>query len=87
VRPTLDRVTRTRLEWVESIYRELGCDVEDARRRARLCYTLYVGIGDLRRIGAHASGTAGAPDLTADLDLLMETLLPSAGPRERSATP
>jgi hypothetical protein len=54
VRPTLDRVTRTRLEWIESIYRELGCDVEDARRRARLCYTLYVGIGDLRRIGAHA---------------------------------
>lgn len=87
VRPTLDRVTRTRLEWIESIYRELGCDAEHARRRARLCYALYVGIGDLRRIGAHAPGNAGVLDLTADVDLLVKTLLPSGGQRERSAAP
>lgn len=76
VRPTLERVTRTRLEWIQSLYRELGCDEPDARRRARLCYAIYVGIGDLRRVDAHAPDDPGALDLASELDLLVETLLP-----------
>jgi hypothetical protein len=49
VAPVLERVTRTRLAFLERQYEALGLDPPAARARARMAYALYVGLGDLRR--------------------------------------
>lgn len=49
VAPVLERVTATRLAFLTRLYTDLGLASEVARRHARLAYTVYLGIADLRR--------------------------------------
>lgn len=49
VQPVLARVTRTRLQVLERLYREIGLDDPAATRYARLAYAVYLGTADLRR--------------------------------------
>lgn len=43
VKPVIGRVSERRLEHLARSYREVGFGVDDARHRARLAYTAYVG--------------------------------------------
>lgn len=43
VEPVVERITRRRLDYLARAFRELGLDEEQARHRARLTYTSYVG--------------------------------------------
>lgn len=80
VAPFLARVTRTRLEFLEQLFGELGRDAADARRRAHLAYALYLGLGDLRR-AVPGLPVAGA-DLDRSVELMVDALVPSARARE-----
>jgi AcrR family transcriptional regulator len=57
VAPVLERVTRTRLAFLERQFEALGLDPPAARARARMAYALYVGLGDLRRAAPQAPMT------------------------------
>jgi hypothetical protein len=57
VAPVLERVTRTRLAFLERPFEALGLDPPAARARARMAYALYVGLGDLRRAAPQAPMT------------------------------
>jgi AcrR family transcriptional regulator len=57
VAPVLERVTRTRLAYLERQYEALGFDPPAARARARMAYALYVGLGALRRAAPQAPMT------------------------------
>jgi hypothetical protein len=48
VREAVARVTRRRLDYLESCYVELGRPRREARRSALLAYTAYVGLVHLR---------------------------------------
>lgn len=74
--PVLERVTEKRLAFLERLYRDLGLPSDEVRRRSRLSYALYFGIGALRQ-AAPGSEPAG-PDLDAYLDLAIRTLLDAA---------
>jgi hypothetical protein len=58
VAPVLERVTRTRLAFLERPFEALGLDPPAARARARMAYALYVGLGDLRRAAPQAPMTS-----------------------------
>ena len=60
VAPVLERVTRTRLAFLERQFEALGLDPPAARARARMGYALYVGLGDLRRATPQAPMTESA---------------------------
>ena len=49
VGPVLERVTVARLSALRRLFVDAGLEVEEAARRARLAYALYVGVIDLRR--------------------------------------
>jgi AcrR family transcriptional regulator len=72
VRAVLDRVTHTRLAFLEQLYLELGVAAAQAACRARLAYALYLGIGELRRAD---SGPAGE-ELDAFLALAVDAVMP-----------
>jgi len=78
VRPVLERVTRTRLAFLERLYRELGVPAGEAARRARLAYALYLGIGELRR--ADPDGDPAGAALDVYLNLAVEIVMPPAEP-------
>jgi len=71
VAPVLERVTLTRLAFLERLYADLGSEPAAARRQARLAYALYVGTIDLRRA---APGVA-----EADVAPMVEALVRAAG--------
>ncbi|WP_433018823.1 TetR/AcrR family transcriptional regulator [Kribbella sp. CA-294648] len=48
VQPVLVRVTRTRMEFIVQMYRDLGLSKRDAERHARLTYSLFLGMSQLR---------------------------------------
>lgn len=48
VAPVLQRVTRTRVEYLTEVYRELGHDATEARRQALVAYAAYTGWLQLR---------------------------------------
>ncbi|MFC5001252.1 TetR/AcrR family transcriptional regulator [Dactylosporangium cerinum] len=47
VGPVVQRVTRRRLDYVEQLFTEAGFEAGEARRRALLAYTAYVGQAQL----------------------------------------
>jgi AcrR family transcriptional regulator len=47
VRPLLDRVTRRRLDFTAGLFRRLGFSPADAKRRALLAYSAYLGHAQL----------------------------------------
>jgi AcrR family transcriptional regulator len=74
VRAVLERVTRTRLAFLEQLYLELGVAAKQSAVRARLAYALYLGIGALRRADTD-SGPAGE-ELDAFLALAVDAVMP-----------
>jgi AcrR family transcriptional regulator len=43
VAPAMTRVSGRRIGYLEGLFRELGCDAEEAGRRALLAYSAYIG--------------------------------------------
>ena len=78
-RPVYARVTRRRLEYVETLYSKLGYAPGPARAWARLAFGAYLGTVQLATIGLVANHELGAHGR-----FLKGTLLPPAGPRRRS---
>ncbi len=76
--PVLERVTRTRLAFLEHLYANLGISAGRATRRAHLAYALYLGIGELRRADPHGD-PVGQP-LDAYLQLAIDAMLPPDPP-------
>ena len=74
VRPVLKRVTRLRLAFLQRLYHDLGLPRDEATRRARLAYALYLGIGELRRADPDSDPTDA--ELDAYLDLALATMVP-----------
>jgi AcrR family transcriptional regulator len=81
VAPVLERVTLTRLNFLEALFAALGLDRTAARGRAQMAYALYLGLGDLRRAAPKAQPTTA--EVEAGVELLIDALLSSApsGPR------
>ena len=83
VEPTLKRVTKKRIAFVERLYRDLGLAAEEVAQHARLTYAVYIGIGQLRR--AWPRGLP-ASKVDAYVDFAVGALLQAAGVRpKRSA--
>jgi AcrR family transcriptional regulator len=80
VRLVLGRVTRTRLAFLQRLYRDLGLKEDEATRRARVAYALYLGIGELRRADSHGDPTDA--ELDAYLELALATMLPPGVPAD-----
>lgn len=74
VRTLLERVTRTRLAFLERLYSELGVAAGRASRHARLAYALYLGIGELRR--ADPENDPAGQEVDAYLKLAVEVMMP-----------
>lgn len=72
VAPVLERVTRTRLAYLERQYEALGLDPPAARVRARVAYALYVGLGDLRRAAPQAPMTES--EVASLVELIVDAL-------------
>jgi len=77
VAPALARVTTTRLAVLERLYRDVGVEPEAAERHARLTYAIYVGMSDLHRAVPQAA-LRSAADLEADIELMVDMLVPAA---------
>ena len=72
-RTVLERVTRTRLAFLERLYTELCVAAGQAGLQARLAYALYLGIGELRRADPDGARTGHELDdfLTSAVELMM----------------
>ncbi|WP_309132385.1 TetR/AcrR family transcriptional regulator [Brevibacterium sp.] len=79
VAPLLARVTRRRLDYLAEQFTAIGFDADEARQRAQLAYTGYLGIAQL----AHA--TPAEADLSPDYLETMLDVLVSPAPRRQSA--
>jgi AcrR family transcriptional regulator len=75
VAPVLERVTRTRLAFLERQFAALGLDPAAARTRARMAYALYVGLGYLRRAAPPAP--LAEAEAAAIIELILDTAKPS----------
>lgn len=73
VAAALERVTHRRMDYLARQFGELGLDEEQARARALLAYTAFLGHSQLRRWLPTA---AGAVDQDVYVALLRRTLLP-----------
>ncbi|MGI8710734.1 MAG: TetR/AcrR family transcriptional regulator [Acidimicrobiales bacterium] len=79
-RKVLERVTRTRLAFLERLYAELGVATGQAGLQARLAYALYLGIGELRR--ADPDGARNGQELEDFLTSAVHLMMPpEAEPR------
>jgi AcrR family transcriptional regulator len=72
VGPVLERVTRTRLAYLERLFEDLGLAPPVARARARMAYALYVGLGDLRRAAPQVE--MSGPEVTFMVELIVDAL-------------
>lgn len=70
VAPVMERVTRTRLGFLERQFEALGLGPPAARARARMAYAVYVGLGDLRRAVPQAPMTE--PEVASIIDLIVD---------------
>ncbi|WP_037075321.1 TetR/AcrR family transcriptional regulator [Pseudonocardia spinosispora] len=74
VAPTVQRVTRRRIDYLRSLFAELGLDPVQAQRRALLAYTTYLGHAQLTRTDPAAVPTDGR-ERHEYLDSLLVTLI------------
>ena len=74
VRPFVERVTTQRLDYMTGLYGELGFPEAQARRRALLVYTAYLGLFECLRAGV-ADGMGDA-ELRAYAHEFLATLVP-----------
>ena len=75
VAPVLARVTERRIDYVASLYRELGLSPAAARRRAVVALSMYLGHVQLARAAPDAL-PSDARAWRRHLDEIVETLLP-----------
>ena len=73
VGPVLERVTVARLAALERLFVDAGLGEEEAARRARLAYALYVGVIDLRR--AAPSAPLAEDEIEAEIELMVGALV------------
>jgi AcrR family transcriptional regulator len=73
VAPVLARVTRTRLAFLEELYRDLGASASDAGYLARVAYAVYLGIAQIRR--SDPDRDLAGEELDAFLQLAVATML------------
>ncbi|WP_226363493.1 TetR/AcrR family transcriptional regulator [Pseudonocardia abyssalis] len=66
VAPVLRRVTRRRLEYLGTTFRDLGFSPEESERRSLLAYTAYLG---------HTQLMHATPDLLPDLSGYVDTVV------------
>jgi AcrR family transcriptional regulator len=78
VRALLERVTRTQLEFLERLYRDLGMPAGEAGPYARLAYTVYLGISQLRH--ADPDSEPEGRELAAYLKLAVDSIMPPDRP-------
>jgi AcrR family transcriptional regulator len=83
VAPVLTRVTRTRLAFLEELYRDLGAGSGEAGRLARLAYAVYLGIAELRR--SDPDHDPRSDQLDAFLRLAVDVMLAPTQPTFREA--
>ena len=74
VAPTVRRVTQRRIDYLTSLFRELGSDSVRADRHALLAYTTYLGHAQLARTAPDAV-PRGGPARAAYLESVLATLL------------
>ena len=80
VKPVVERVTARRLAYLAGVCEELGLPTPQARRRALLLYTSYLGLFDYLRVGmGEGLSETELPDFAREL---MATLVPG-GPAAR----
>jgi len=72
--PVMERVTERRLEYLTNSFRQLGMAEDEARHRARLTYTAYVGFLQLAR-QLHGTRMTGE-EFEAYVEHMMQTLIP-----------
>lgn len=75
--PTLARVTVERLNFIQELLEDLGYEAPDARQRATLAYSVYLGISDLRRAAPQAAPSAQEAEML--VGLMVEILLGRSG--------
>jgi AcrR family transcriptional regulator len=75
VADSIRRIADRRLRFLDAAYRDLGLSRRDARQRALLAYTAYVGALHLRQQGS--PGLAAPKDLTAYVEHAVATLIPT----------
>jgi len=73
VKPVIERITRRRLDYLAKAFRELGLGDEQARHRARLTYTSYVGYIQLQIRGM--APERGSDEFEAYVRHAIDTLL------------
>ena len=73
VGPVLERVTVARLAALRRLFVDAGLEVEEAARRARLAYALYVGVIDLRR--AAPSARLSEDEIEAEIEVMVGALV------------
>ena len=83
VRPVVARVTRRRTNYFAEAFMQLGMTRAQARRRALLLYTAYLGLFEQLRTGV--GGTDTDAELRAYVTEALDALIPSP-PQSRSRT-
>lgn len=76
IAPVLQRVTHARLGALESLFGETGSTPEEARRRARLAYSVYLGIAALRR--SEPDDQPDEHEIGQRVELFVDTVVPPA---------
>lgn len=74
VKPVVERVTARRLSYFTGVYRQLGLAESQARRRALLLYSAYLGLFDYLRAGLDTG--LSDEELRAHAGELLTTLVP-----------
>lgn len=74
VEPVLERVAERRMKHIEAAFGEIGFDAADAKHRARLTYSTYLGFLQLQR--QHQAPRLSSEEFEAYMTHVIETLIP-----------
>jgi hypothetical protein len=74
VEPLLERVAKRRMQHIESAFAELGFERAEAKHRARLTYSTYLGFLQLQR--QHQAPGLSSEEFEAYLLHVISTLIP-----------
>jgi AcrR family transcriptional regulator len=82
VRPVLDRVSRRRIDFTAELFRRLGFSRAEAKRRALLAYSAYLGHAQLLHATAQLLPRAQAAKRAYLNDVLLALTSPPSGGRQ-----
>ncbi|NIP17381.1 MAG: TetR family transcriptional regulator [Xanthomonadales bacterium] len=74
VEPVLERVANRRIKHIARAFEELGMESRDARHRARLTYSVYLGFLQLQR--QHQAPSLSSEAFDAYIEHVIATLIP-----------